>query len=165
MKPKRQSSSHFPKVKDLAKSTFLLTVSSILIVHTGCNSSNTNDNTSQWESSLSEIKSKTVVTTIKEIEKDLFIIANKKAVLKQEDAQFIVQYMDGEVDTLRTEQVELVSEKDTINARSSSNTRTGRICFRLRADDETSSSKTHTKPIDGQDGFGEKKSRRSSFSG
>ncbi len=109
MTPERKFS-RFPKVKNLVvRGAFLLTVSGIVALHTGCGSSASEEQ--QWETVTEKDPTQGVVTTVEEVEKDLFKITGEDIVEKKADSRIIAKYMDGKVDTLTLEEAKLV-EKD-----------------------------------------------------
>ena len=49
-----------------------------------------------------------LVTTVEEVEKDLFKIADETVVDKKEDARIIAQYLDGKIDTFTLDEAKLI---------------------------------------------------------
>lgn len=110
MTPKRNYSK-FPKVKNaLVKGTFLLTVSGLVAVHTGCGTGESMEQ--EWETVTTKEPTGGMVTTVEETEKDVFKIVDEVAVPKKEDSRIIAQYLDGTADTMTLEQAKLLSTDD-----------------------------------------------------
>lgn len=110
MTPKRNYSK-FPKVKKaLVKGTFLLTISGLVALHTGCGTGASMED--EWETVTTKEPTGGMVTTVEETKAGEFKIVDEQAVAKKEDSRIIAQYMDGTTDTMTLDQAKLLAGEE-----------------------------------------------------
>jgi hypothetical protein len=104
MTPKKHFS-RFPRMKNaLVRGAFLLSISGMVALHTGCGSGSSTEN-----SGASASFEGGVITSIEEVSKDVFKITDEKVVPLKTDSRIITSYLDGKKDTLTLEEAKLIS--------------------------------------------------------
>ncbi len=98
--------SKFPSIKrSLTKGVLVCTVAGGLGLYTACSGGST-----EYVSETKLEPTQGLVTTVEEVRKDAFKIADETIVDKKEDSRIIAQYLDGEVDTFTLDQVKLMEK-------------------------------------------------------
>ncbi len=116
MTPNRQfTSSNLRKLrKATIKGALFISLTGVLVAHTGCGSSDSSTKV-QHEVVTKQEFTKGVITTVEEVTKGDFAIADEKVVPTKEESRVIVKYLDGKIDTMNMSQAQTIANADPNN--------------------------------------------------
>ncbi len=100
--------------KATIKGALFISLASVIIAHTGCSSNDIN-NQVQHEVLTKQEFTKGVITTLEEITKGDFAIADEQVVPTKADSRVIVKYLDGKIDTMNMAQAQKIANADPSN--------------------------------------------------